>query len=148
MVATAKATDMIASSGAPYFAAAKNAGIPSTIGDDQIYPNAEKKVSLRTNLNTQLTPKVNLSLSIAYVGVENLTIPIAQQGRHRRLPRGDPAGESDAQHQGWDLTAAGARAPRRSLAALTVLLISMAMVSGPTPPGTGVYAPATSTTSG
>jgi len=39
----------------------------STIGDDQIYPNAEKKVSLRTNLNTQLTPKVNLSLSIAYV---------------------------------------------------------------------------------
>ncbi len=31
--------------------------------------------------------------------------------------------------------------PRRSLAAFTVLLISMAMVSGPTPPGTGVMRP-------
>jgi TonB-linked SusC/RagA family outer membrane protein len=39
----------------------------STIGADQVYPNAEKKVSLRTNLNTQLTPKVSLSLSIGYV---------------------------------------------------------------------------------
>src|SRR5208282_4607371 len=38
--------------------------------------------------------------------------------------------------------------PRRSFAALTVLLISMAMVSGPTPPGTGVMAPATSATLG
>jgi len=43
----------------------------STIGDDQIYPNAEKKVSLRTNLNTQLTPKVNLSVSIGYVDNDN-----------------------------------------------------------------------------
>ena len=32
--------------------------------------------------------------------------------------------------------------PRRIFAARTVLAISMAMVSGPTPPGTGVYAPA------
>jgi TonB-linked SusC/RagA family outer membrane protein len=39
----------------------------STIGDDQIYPNAEKKVSLRTNLNSQLTSKLNLSLSMAFV---------------------------------------------------------------------------------
>jgi TonB-linked SusC/RagA family outer membrane protein len=39
----------------------------STIGDDQIYPNAEKKVNLRTNLNTQLTPQLSLALSMAYV---------------------------------------------------------------------------------
>ena len=39
----------------------------STIGADQIYPNAEKKVNLRTNLNTQLTSKLNLALSTAYV---------------------------------------------------------------------------------
>ena len=43
----------------------------STIGADQVYPNAEKKVSLRTNLNTQLTPKVSLSLSIGYVDNDN-----------------------------------------------------------------------------
>jgi TonB-linked SusC/RagA family outer membrane protein len=43
----------------------------STIGDDQIYPNAEKKVNLRTNLNTQLTPKVSLALSMAYVDNDN-----------------------------------------------------------------------------
>ena len=39
-------------------------------------------------------------------------------------------------------------APRRSFAARTVFAISIAMVSGPTPPGTGVMAPATSATSG
>ena len=37
---------------------------------------------------------------------------------------------------------------RRSSAALTVLAISIAIVSGPTPPGTGVSAPATAATSG
>ena len=37
---------------------------------------------------------------------------------------------------------------RRRRAAFTVLLISMAIVSGPTPPGTGVIAPATSATPG
>src|SRR5579872_133397 len=40
------------------------------------------------------------------------------------------------------------RFPRRIFAALSVLNISIAMVSGPTPPGTGVSAPATSATSG
>ncbi len=39
-------------------------------------------------------------------------------------------------------------APRRRRAALMVFAISMAMVSGPTPPGTGVRAPATSATAG
>ena len=43
---------------------------------------------------------------------------------------------------------AGSGTPRRSLAACTVLAMSMAMVSGPTPPGTGVMAPATSATWG
>src|SRR6185312_8762455 len=38
--------------------------------------------------------------------------------------------------------------PRRILAAFTVFDINMAMVSGPTPPGTGVMAPATSATRG
>ena len=36
------------------------------------------------------------------------------------------------------------REPLRIFAAFTVLAISMAMVRGPTPPGTGVIAPATS----
>jgi outer membrane receptor protein involved in Fe transport len=43
----------------------------STIGADQIYPNAEKKVSLRMNLNTQLTPKVSLAVSVGYVDNDN-----------------------------------------------------------------------------
>ena len=38
--------------------------------------------------------------------------------------------------------------PRLRRAAFTVLLISMAIVRGPTPPGTGVIAPATSATPG
>ncbi len=38
--------------------------------------------------------------------------------------------------------------PLRIWAARTVLAISMAMVSGPTPPGTGVYAPASSNARG
>src|SRR5712691_13336003 len=38
--------------------------------------------------------------------------------------------------------------PRLILAALTVFAISIAIVSGPTPPGTGVMAPAISATSG
>src|SRR5439155_13719696 len=43
----------------------------------------------------------------------------------------------------WDLPD-----KRRSLAAFTVLLISIVMVMGPTPPGTGVSAPAVFTASG
>ena len=39
----------------------------STIGADQVYPNAEKKVNLRTNLNAQLTSKLNFAVSMAYV---------------------------------------------------------------------------------
>ncbi len=42
----------------------------------------------------------------------------------------------------------GTRVPRRIFAAFTVLNISIAMVSGPTPPGTGVTAPATAATLG
>ncbi|MDB4874469.1 MAG: hypothetical protein JWM41_915 [Gemmatimonadetes bacterium] len=43
----------------------------SSIGADQIYPNAEKKVDLRTNLNAQLSSKLNLSVSIGYVDNDN-----------------------------------------------------------------------------
>ena len=41
-----------------------------------------------------------------------------------------------------------ARARSRASAAATVFLRSIAIVSGPTPPGTGVSAPATSATDG
>jgi len=43
----------------------------STIGDDQMYPNMEKKVNLRTNLNAQLTSALNFGVSIAYVDNDN-----------------------------------------------------------------------------
>src|SRR6185437_14758253 len=51
------------------------------------------------------------------------------------------SGETDAQHQAREML-------RRRRAALTVLDISIAMVSAPTPPGTGVYAPATAKAAG
>src|ERR1051325_10097122 len=53
----------------------------------------------------------------------------------RRLAAGEAAGEADRQDQ-----------PRLRSAAVTVFFISMAIVIGPTPPGTGVIAPATSLT--
>ncbi|HEY4133204.1 MAG TPA: carboxypeptidase-like regulatory domain-containing protein, partial [Gemmatimonadaceae bacterium] len=39
----------------------------TSIGDDQIYPNSLKGVNLRTNLNTQLGSKADVSVSIGYV---------------------------------------------------------------------------------
>ena len=53
-----------------------------------------------------------------------------------RLPAGDPPGQADPQGQA------------RSPAAFTVFFMRSAMVRGPTPPGTGVSAPATSRTEG
>ena len=66
-----------------------------------------------------------------------------QRGEARRavgLPRRDPSGQGRKDH--------GQRAPRRALAAVTVFFSSIAIVSGPTPPGTGVKAPATLATFG
>jgi TonB-linked SusC/RagA family outer membrane protein len=39
----------------------------TTIGADQLYPNAHKQVNLRTNLNSQFTSKADLNLSVAYI---------------------------------------------------------------------------------
>ncbi len=39
----------------------------TTIGDDQIYPNAAKKVNLRANLTTQLSPKADVAVSIGFI---------------------------------------------------------------------------------
>jgi outer membrane receptor protein involved in Fe transport len=39
----------------------------STIGADQMYPNALKRVSLRTNLTSQFTSKSDLAITIGYV---------------------------------------------------------------------------------
>src|SRR5580704_14355398 len=90
-----------------------------------------------------------------FIGLKHATTELAQHRNHRGLPGGNSSGEADAQHQG--LAAAAPvllpdvpRPPpaRRRRAARTVLLISMAIVSGPTPPGTGVIAPATSAAAG
>ena len=62
----------------------------------------------------------------------------ASRRRHPRLPQAMPPVSPTLSMQ----------RPRRPHAAATVLLRSMAMVSGPTPPGTGVSAPATSRTEG
>ena len=69
----------------------------------------------------------------------------AERGELRQavgLPRRDAAGQRDSQHR-----------PSRAVtswrcAAATVFFSSIAIVSGPTPPGTGVSAPATSATAG
>ena len=74
------------------------------------------------------------------IDFQNLAIEIAQHAGHGGFSGCDSAGQADAQHQRSLLHAAatGAREPRRMRAAFTVLLMSIAIVSGPTPPGTGV----------
>ncbi len=72
------------------------------------------------------------------VGVDHLESRLAQPGRHRRLAAGEPAGEADAESAG----AHDAGSPCRRRAAFRVLARTMATVSGPTPPGTGVIAAA------
>src|ERR1019366_7297149 len=59
-----------------------------------------------------------------------------QRLANKRLSAGETARQPNFQHT-----------PKRRSAEATVLTMSMAMVRGPTPPGTGVYAPAHSTTS-
>ncbi len=90
------------------------------------------------------------------VRFEDVAAEFAKHRDHRGLPSGDPSGQADAQHQGLAAATPALRATAsvgiapalRRPAAFTVLLISMAIVSGPTPPGTGVIAPATSATAG
>ena len=83
------------------------------------------------------------------VGIENGEAHLAEHGRDGALAAGDPAGESESQHDfpGYravavDCVAENLGEARRRRAAFTVLLMSMVMVMGPTPPGTGVSAPA------
>src|SRR5271169_3262480 len=79
---------------------------------------------------------------------------LAQHRRYRALPARYPAGESHFQHMalgagpGAYCPATTEDFPRRSRAAFTVLLISMVIVTGPTPPGTGESAPAVNSASG
>src|SRR6266849_4402821 len=87
------------------------------------------------------------------VGVQNGEAHFAEHRGYRALAAGDAAGETESQHIFYraltvDCTVALSAWPRRSLAAFTVLLMSMVMVMGPTPPGTGVSAPAVFTASG
>jgi hypothetical protein len=74
----------------------------------------------------------------------------AYSGRPLAIWSDRSADESSANLEaGWDLLPDEVFPPRRrNLAALTVLLISIVMVIGPTPPGTGVSAPAVFTASG
>ncbi len=86
------------------------------------------------------------------VGIQHAAAKFAKNRGDRGLSGGDSARQAHAQHQGLAATAPGAfigaACARLRRAAFTVLLISKAMVSGPTPPGTGVIAPATSATPG
>src|SRR5882762_3892628 len=87
-----------------------------------------------------------------FVGVKHVAPEFAKNRGDCGLSCSDSARQAYAQHQGLAATAPGTTigtaCARRRRAAFTVLRISMAMVSGPTPPGTGVIAPATSATPG
>src|SRR5215471_21592545 len=74
-----------------------------------------------------------------FVGVDDTGAEIRKHFCHYRFSAGQSAGESYPQHL---------QNPRLRRHAFTVFTISMAMVNGPTPPGTGVIAPATSATCG
>ena len=88
------------------------------------------------------------------IGVEDGEAHFAEHGGHGAFAAGDAAGEAKSEHAADYRTEAdecegeGFAEARRSRAALTVLLISMVMVMGPTPPGTGVSAPAVCTAPG
>ena len=88
------------------------------------------------------------------VGVKNGETQLAEHGRDRALAAGDAAGQSESQHffdhraDAVDCEVEIAGEARRRRAALTVLVMSMVIVMGPTPPGTGVIAPAVLTASG
>jgi|SRR5690242_13828804 len=75
------------------------------------------------------------------VSIENISSSCSKHLSDAGFAAGQPPGETNSQ-------AHGSANPRRMQAALTVFDMSMAMVSGPTPPGTGVIAPATFATAG
>src|SRR5205807_5131634 len=75
------------------------------------------------------------------IGVHHVRTFGSQHLSHGGFAAGQPT------RQSYDQAHCSAN-PRRIRAAFTVFDISMAMVRGPTPPGTGVIAPATSATSG
>src|SRR4029077_5634641 len=86
-----------------------------------------------------------------FVGVEHVAAEFGHHGSDSAFPTADAARQADAKHQRPEAglaAVAPAVCARLSRAALMVLLMSMAIVSGPTPPGTGVMAPAISAASG
>src|SRR5439155_25211600 len=100
------------------------------------------------------------------VGVEARHAALPELTEHVALARCDAASQGNSQHGlvglgglvgrvsqvGWDYltypTHQAYLTVRRSSAARTVFFRSIATVSGPTPPGTGVSAPASSATAG
>src|SRR5207249_5544293 len=92
------------------------------------------------------------------VEVQRLEARRGEPAQDVRLPTGDAAGEAHPQDarpslrsRGMNprsLLSQGGYSPPRTPAARTVFFMSIAIVSGPTPPGTGVSAPATSRTDG
>ena len=88
------------------------------------------------------------------ISVKNRKTQLAEHCRYSALAAGDSAGQSESQHSAAhravavDWVADNSGEARRRRAALTVLLMSMVMVMGPTPPGTGESAPAVLTASG
>ena len=94
-----------------------------------------------------------LELTRESISIENETAEIAHHRGNGAFAATDSAGQADAEHQdpagdAADCELCEAEAARRIRAASTVLCMSMAMVRGPTPPGTGVMAPATLAASG
>lgn len=80
------------------------------------------------------------------VGVDRDAAEAGQHAHDGRLPAGDAAGEANAQHRASARDGIGGHHPRLRFAASTVFFISIAIVIGPTPPGTGVIHDATSRT--
>ena len=78
-------------------------------------------------MSSYASPSGRHHLAADFVGLDQAATPTGQRFAHECLTGGDAAGKPHFQHR-----------PRRRSADATVFDISMAMVSGPTPPGTGV----------
>src|ERR1700726_249422 len=88
------------------------------------------------------------------IGVEDGKAHLTQHGADGAFAAGDAASDPKTEHERFYLAVTldcgcfAADSPQRRRAAFTVLLMSMVMVMGPTPPGTGVSAPAVFAASG
>src|SRR5262249_25410294 len=122
-------------------------GYPAAIEGQRGQPSAINRAVRAQNLPAKgfhqlLVDRLAGAVELVHnlVGVNHFSAQVREYSGDRGFAAGHAAGQAHAQHRYLR--------PRRMVQAFTVLAMSMAIVNGPTPPGTGVMAPATSAARG